>query len=622
MSFDNNAFDNISPWDGTKSWDGMIDGWDQKNITTAILCDLKATFNIANQAFSNGQVLNTPAQGVESGSLTVVDTSTGTVKVVSNKLELVGNGASSASTGAVAGAVTKALGKALFVTQGAGGFLMGRIGFDDSTALDVTPDPWYLRRNNSIYYWDSTTVILAAITNTTTYKLLFLLGGYDVNGVPFKTGDTVADFLYGVRLLIQEDTDFPTWTLLWTASNDATATLYPQFNQHTAVVKQTIDNILIPTNVLNVNTMFQPNFLDTFTGTNGDSLVTVHEPDVVAGVSSPGVTAWQSGADTWDIQTNKARNTPGLDADIAPNNTCTTDVARTEANATTGWTNDGMATFESVTVGDEPNGSYSLHLVANSAGDLAYATVTTVVGLPYKVSVIFKKNAATDSTRIRFGAAAGSASTGTITLSSAAWATSTLIFVAGTTTTYISVRENGVNDNAEVWIDVLKVEPITLNEMMASDDMGITEGIFDIDGTIDSVFTGQVGIVTHLDDKDTPANCVIAYYNRTNAVVSAELFKLVAGVGTSLINTAAIYAAGAKLRVIAYRSGANLKIRLYYNGALIGTEQTISDAGIVDNTRHGIISTHTSNSVDNFSVMKRTDAGWDAEISRATGGVY
>jgi hypothetical protein len=55
------------------------------------------------------------------------------------------------------------------------------------------------------------------------------------------------------------------------------------------------------------------------------------------------------------------------------------------------------------------------------------------------------------------------------------------------------------------------------------------------------------------------------------------------------------------LRVI--KSGTSYT--LYYNNLIVGTTSTISDAGIVDNTKHGLFSTSANNSLDGFTVWAR-----------------
>ena len=128
--------------------------------------------------------------------------------------------------------------------------------------------------------------------------------------------------------------------------------------------------------------------------------------------------------------------------------------------------------------------------------------------------------------------------------------------------------------------------------MLASADLTITAGT-------------QAGVVTNLDDAATPANFLLAYHNGTNAILD----KCVAGTYTNLISAAATYSAGATLRLITYTSGGNLLARLYYNNALIGTEQTISDAGIKSNTIHGLFSTYSANLIDNWLALARGTEG-------------
>jgi len=589
--------------------------------TAFIEYDLSANFNAAaNQTFTNAQVLDASEEGVDYGSLTVVDAGAGTVKVASNLLEITGTGSWDETGVRSTSGVTKALGKAfigtlthntnaasLFGLNTAAGIVRANgmaIEFSAADALTVTKDDK-----------SATLVTVGAVVDATTYKLLVLQGGFDSSAIPFKTGDTVGNFTYGLHYFIKGGT-FTNWTRIWLAPTDNTGTLYP-YAQVLEAAAVNYDTLLDPTNVLNVDTMFQPNFLDTFAGTNDDQLVSAHTPEVVGGATGTG-NPWESGSTTWTIQSNTANNNPGLDADIAPNNTCTTQASRTEADATTSWTNNGMNTFESVTEGTETDGSYSLHLVAGDNADGAYTSATTVVGLPYKVSILYKKNAATDSAALRIGTTADNNDVGNQVISGTTWTTYTRTIIAESTTTYFSVRENGVNNDTEIWVDVLKIEPITLNEVIASYDMSITQGLFDINFTGDHVG----GFIIGLDDKDTPANFVWGFYNKSIAKV--QVFKIVAGVGTKLIEETATYAAGATLRAIVDYVTAtdDVKVKVYYNGALIGTEQTIEDNGIAGNTRFGILSVHSSNSLDNFVVYPRTNSNWDTEISNATGGVY
>jgi len=117
----------------------------------SISYDLAASFNIANQTFTNAQVLDTAAEGVQSGSLTVVDSGAGTVKVVSNELELVGTGNIDETGVFGSTATTKALGKALFLTYTPSNVSeRGYFGFVNTAGMDIV--------NNSesiLYHRDS-----------------------------------------------------------------------------------------------------------------------------------------------------------------------------------------------------------------------------------------------------------------------------------------------------------------------------------------------------------------------------------------------------------------------------------------------------------------------------------
>lgn len=111
--------------------------------------------------------------------------------------------------------------------------------------------------------------------------------------------------------------------------------------------------------------------------------------------------------------------------------------------------------------------------------------------------------------------------------------------------------------------------------------------------------SGNGGVLVRCDAGG--ANYVKAVHNGTNA----QLIKVVGGTPTTLINTAATYVAGAEIRVICEGQ----KFRLYYNGALIGTEQTIADAGLASGTRQGIVNVDGNNTFDDFIVYARGSGG-------------
>lgn len=109
---------------------------------------------------------------------------------------------------------------------------------------------------------------------------------------------------------------------------------------------------------------------------------------------------------------------------------------------------------------------------------------------------------------------------------------------------------------------------------------------------------GNAGIILRYADA---SNYVYAIHDGTNA----KLIKRVAGSETTLVNTAATYAAGAELRVVCDGTS----FRLFYNGAAIGSAQTINDAGLASGTKQGFYTSNTGNTFDDFTVYARGAGG-------------
>lgn len=104
------------------------------------------------------------------------------------------------------------------------------------------------------------------------------------------------------------------------------------------------------------------------------------------------------------------------------------------------------------------------------------------------------------------------------------------------------------------------------------------------------------GIVMNMDNAATPLNYVILHHNASAAI---QLLKVVNGTPTQVYANGAIpYVAGATIEL--RKSGTTYSV--YYNGSQIGTGQTISDAGIINNTIHGMFSNDGGNSVNSFFV--------------------
>jgi hypothetical protein len=115
------------------------------------------------------------------------------------------------------------------------------------------------------------------------------------------------------------------------------------------------------------------------------------------------------------------------------------------------------------------------------------------------------------------------------------------------------------------------------------------QSVVTIQASINSYNLGtQAGIIMNLDSVSNPLNFVIGYLFRGFAFLD----KCVNGVYTILALGSATYASGKILKIV--RTGTTY--RLSYDGVQMGTDQTISDAGITDNTICGLFSTSPLNS--------------------------
>lgn len=131
-------------------------------------------------------------------------------------------------------------------------------------------------------------------------------------------------------------------------------------------------------------------------------------------------------------------------------------------------------------------------------------------------------------------------------------------------------------------------------------DTGVADVLATVKFTRDSDYGG---LIVRYADGD---NYVRAIHNGTNA----QLIKVVNGTPTTLINTAATYAAGAEIRVTC----AGQKFRLFYGNVAIGAEQTIADASLQGGTKQGLISLDGANRFDDFMVYAVGTGGEYSEL--------
>jgi len=101
----------------------------------------------------------------------------------------------------------------------------------------------------------------------------------------------------------------------------------------------------------------------------------------------------------------------------------------------------------------------------------------------------------------------------------------------------------------------------------------------------------------NMDNPSNPTNMITCIHDGTNLVFSKRLN----GAVTPLINTAVTKVDGAAPEI--RRALGTNTYQAFYNGSQVGTDQTISDASIINNKYHGIMSTHSQNQCLNFSFV-------------------
>jgi hypothetical protein len=152
-------------------------------------------------------------------------------------------------------------------------------------------------------------------------------------------------------------------------------------------------------------------------------------------------------------------------------------------------------------------------------------------------------------------------------------------------------------------VDTVVCQAMTLSEMIATVSLGTANAINGVVAV--RTLGGRIGEISRVDSATTPANFLLAIICDPLAAATAKLFKCVAGTYTELITAAVTYSATARLVI----SCDGTAVRLYYANALVGTQQTVSDAGIVSNVIRGLFSTDPGNNHNDYLVMARGNGG-------------
>lgn len=150
--------------------------------------------------------------------------------------------------------------------------------------------------------------------------------------------------------------------------------------------------------------------------------------------------------------------------------------------------------------------------------------------------------------------------------------------------------------SASIYADDTSVNKFTFPTLMAYIAAGASDIIAKGAWTI--VPSTLAGVAINLDSSTNPQNGVFLLHAGSD-LATLYLWKVVAGVWTQVATATAIYVAGANVEL--RKNGTTYQ--MFYNGTQRGTNQTISDAGVISNTIAAMVSTYAGNSVTSFELV-------------------
>jgi hypothetical protein len=343
------------------------------------------------------------------------------------------------------------------------------------------------------------------------------------------------------------------WKLIWGSSTGTNSPLYPAMTNYS--ITSTSSFIRIPSMRWLPSPLLSHAFASVVTPTAGDG----HAETTGLGSGGSGLTLTGS---TWAVSSGKAVNTPTEGAELITNG---------DMSSATGWSAGGGWAIAGDTATHTPG----------SAGDLKQEVLTTDTW--YKGAGTLTRTAG--QVLVYFGSANYFAATTSFSRTSRA----------------SSARAGAYGESDfDGTMDDVTYKPLTLSSLFLTAPLSTANVLASVEITKSSATNGyQSGLVTNLDSAASPANFLIHYMDGAG---NCKTDKNVAGTYSNIgISAACTYSAGAPLVVF---TDAGL-IRMWYNNAAVATSpSSVADAGIINNTIHGLFSTG-SDSLDDLVIYAR-----------------
>lgn len=377
---------------------------------------------------------------------------------------------------------------------------------------------------------------------------------------------------------------FSNWTLLFADTTNSDANLYPIAKQWNNAGDSCYHSFLrIPTTLWLPTPLLSDGFGSTFGTSDGLG----HAEGVAGGIGAGGGNKVWTGA-TWSVSDGKAVNTPTVTgSELLTNGGFDTN--------TTGWTPQAEGSISSVPGGVSGNCCY--HTGASQRN--FYQKITSTVGLWYEFSFYHKNGTSKGMANFATNdySSGGSGLSYRDEINDADWGLSKITQRATTTTLtcYASVASS--NSTGNTYYDIMSLLQINSADLFASvqlstDNIYSSVNIYRLAGV-------QSGLVIGLDSTTNPLYFIIIYIDNNYTTTYIKVDECVNGVYTAKSSTAITYSAGATLTVVKESS---TLLRVFYNNAAVGSAVAVTSN---TNTLHGLFSTNSNNSFDNFVVYPR-----------------
>lgn len=279
----------------------------------------------------------------------------------------------------------------------------------------------------------------------------------------------------------------------------------------------------------------------------------------------------------WTVASNRAQNTPPESGQLLTNGGLE---EWATATTPTGWTK-GFAGGNSVNqeASVVRSGTYACRL--DVVDPVSYAYISQVITIPAGTWTRIRAYVRASSAAGRFWITFATNTTRAIFPSTTEWTLVDVVLPALTDNPGVVFSRERSTGVCSLYLDDLQVDSFATPDLFATQDVGTADVLVGV--RLDAnPGDHAVGAALCLDDPDDPQNyLVVCRYQ----AASWRLIKCVAGVPTVVATSAATpFAAGAWLWVA---KGGD-QVSVWYNGERVISPRTISDAGIVDNTRHGM----------------------------------